>query len=533
MISRSPQKSRDQAEQQVLVSVVTIALNAARDLPLTIESVAGQNFADFEYVVVDGGSWDSSFDIYGRYADRIDRLLEVEDAGVYSAMNFAASQCRGRYVIFMNAGDCFYSASALSNIFAAIGDDRPDVIHGDHVYVDKGLELHKRSVDFTVTRRVLLEGSLSNTWHDRFPCHQATLTSRELLARLGGYDTRYDICADHDFLLRAAESGASMRYVDETVAHYFGGGMSAQRGERCGIEWIEIYRSRSRHPQAVDRYFNAERLVRHDTQSATTGVKISGFLPTEGPSPDQGRNFRYSWGAGDGFSVVTPRMFESLSLTIQGENPGEQQVLTLSSGGAMLGTLTVPAGPFLATATFCDLLPPGSLVEVFPSTGMTIAENRFVSLLIKEFLFQPPAVTDAEPLALGQGYDFSAELRSRLQPLLRSGWSGIEPAHVWSVGRASHLLLPAEEPVRELTLTLSGNPFVDERSRKADLSLNGQTLGAKIVLPTSKLTLAFKVPPGVWRHDGGNLLTFRPERTAEPPNDSRELGVCLHSIRLD
>jgi glycosyltransferase involved in cell wall biosynthesis len=119
----------------VLVSVVTITLNAARDLPITIESVAGQDFDDFEYVVVDGQSWDASHDVFRRYAKEINRVVEVEDSGVYSAMNFAVTQCRGKYIIFMNAGDTFYSAQALANVFANLDGEEPDLIHGDHIYV--------------------------------------------------------------------------------------------------------------------------------------------------------------------------------------------------------------------------------------------------------------------------------------------------------------------------------------------------------------------------------------------------------------
>jgi glycosyltransferase involved in cell wall biosynthesis len=167
--------------QPVLVSVVTIALNAARDLPLTIESVAGQDFDDFEYVVIDGQSWDSSHEVFRRYAQEIDRLVETEDSGVYSAMNFAVTQCRGKYIIFMNAGDTFFSAQALSNIFASLNGDEPDIIYGNHIYVDQSLELHKQSMDFSIIRKALLSGELSNRTFDRFPCHQATLAKRDLL----------------------------------------------------------------------------------------------------------------------------------------------------------------------------------------------------------------------------------------------------------------------------------------------------------------------------------------------------------------
>src|SRR6476661_1921876 len=97
-------KSANQSKRSMKLSVVTITLNAARDLPMTIESISGQDFRDFEYVIVDGQSWDSSHEIFRRYEDSIDRIAEVEDSGVYSAMNSALAHCKGQYVLFMNAG---------------------------------------------------------------------------------------------------------------------------------------------------------------------------------------------------------------------------------------------------------------------------------------------------------------------------------------------------------------------------------------------------------------------------------------------
>ena len=54
------------------ISVITVCYNAAATIEQTIQSVLCQDYSNFEYLVIDGGSVDESTAIIGRYDDRID-----------------------------------------------------------------------------------------------------------------------------------------------------------------------------------------------------------------------------------------------------------------------------------------------------------------------------------------------------------------------------------------------------------------------------------------------------------------------------
>ena len=69
------------------ISVVTINLNRRAELETTITSVLAQSYANIEYLVIDGGSNDSSVELIKEWSSRIQYWVSEGDAGIYDAMN--------------------------------------------------------------------------------------------------------------------------------------------------------------------------------------------------------------------------------------------------------------------------------------------------------------------------------------------------------------------------------------------------------------------------------------------------------------
>jgi glycosyltransferase involved in cell wall biosynthesis len=100
-----------------LVSIVTVVFNGGDFLEFTIKSVIQQNFVDFEYIIVDGGSTDATLSILKKYEDHIDYWISEADRGIYDAMNKAIDLANGEWLNFMNAGDRFVNCSVLQDTF--------------------------------------------------------------------------------------------------------------------------------------------------------------------------------------------------------------------------------------------------------------------------------------------------------------------------------------------------------------------------------------------------------------------------------
>ena len=97
-----------------LISVITVCLNSADFIECCIKSVLSQNFTDFEYVIIDGGSKDGTIDIVKKYQGKISYWHSRIDRGLADAFNIGIENSRGRWVLFVNADDYLINQTVLS-----------------------------------------------------------------------------------------------------------------------------------------------------------------------------------------------------------------------------------------------------------------------------------------------------------------------------------------------------------------------------------------------------------------------------------
>ena len=90
-----------------VVSVVMVACNVDRFLAESIESILGQTFCDFEFIIVDYGSTDNSKSIISSYAleDCRVKFHEIPHCGLAEARNAGCFLSQGRYIAIMDADD--------------------------------------------------------------------------------------------------------------------------------------------------------------------------------------------------------------------------------------------------------------------------------------------------------------------------------------------------------------------------------------------------------------------------------------------
>ena len=219
-------------ESEPYFSVVTVVRNDLDGLKATQRSLLSQSLGDYEWVVVDGASTDGTAD-YVRQLEVQVTLQKVSepDDGIYDAMNKGIAMARGRFVVFMNAGDSFTDDGALESVRSHVEADGRDVdlvFGGATIALQSGVEVYREP------RR--LERYI---WHGLPSNHQATYYRRTRIQKTP-YDCQYRICGDYFIVAALYVEGATASYLDRSVARFEGGGTAYQSPAPLFLEPYKI-----------------------------------------------------------------------------------------------------------------------------------------------------------------------------------------------------------------------------------------------------------------------------------------------------
>ncbi len=212
------------------LSIITVTFNAESVLEKTLASIFTQTYQDYELIIVDGKSTDSTVDIIKKHEDKISCWISEKDRGIYDAMNKAMAVAKGEYVQFLNAGDYYASQDTLAGIFS-MTQEFTTLIYGD-IYIKHldGSETYQKARDFTLKN--LLERGTG------ILCHQAMFVRRESAPL---YDTRYKFKAELNWYFDLVELDKfSCSHHSIPVVYYSLGGFGHKYFIRNRIEWLRL-----------------------------------------------------------------------------------------------------------------------------------------------------------------------------------------------------------------------------------------------------------------------------------------------------
>lgn len=202
-----------------LISVITVCYNAQNEISRTIDSVAKQTFHDFEYIIVDGLSSDSTVSVAKDFSNSFKakginyKIFSEKDTGIYNAMNKATDLASGKWFLFMNAGDVFYDESALDKMQKFLNESEA-IIYGDCVY------------SYVDRYKVVRAKELADLRSGMVFCHQSTFIRNDIMKKYR-YDESLKIAGDYDFFIRCYIGGEKFSHRDVIVSIFELGGASS------------------------------------------------------------------------------------------------------------------------------------------------------------------------------------------------------------------------------------------------------------------------------------------------------------------
>ncbi|MEG3836283.1 MULTISPECIES: sulfotransferase [unclassified Microcoleus] len=183
-----------------LISIITTTYNREQYLSAAIESILAQTYPNFELIIWDDGSTDSSLTIARKYAKQ-DARIQVTAAphqGRGIALKAAHTLCKGTYIGWVDSDDLL-APTALEET-AAVLDAQPEIgiVYTDCLTIDEKTQVkglgHRSQIPYSPDR--LLVDFM--TFHFRLFRHQ-------LYDRIGGINSEFNRAEDYDFCLRLSE----------------------------------------------------------------------------------------------------------------------------------------------------------------------------------------------------------------------------------------------------------------------------------------------------------------------------------------
>ena len=101
------------------ISIITVCLNSEKTIERTLKSVLAQSYKDYEYIIVDGASKDSTIDIVRKYEPLFEGRMKLKsepDKGIYNAMNKGVHRSEGNIIAIVNSDD-WLEKDALETIY--------------------------------------------------------------------------------------------------------------------------------------------------------------------------------------------------------------------------------------------------------------------------------------------------------------------------------------------------------------------------------------------------------------------------------
>lgn len=190
------------------VSIIIPTFNRAAFLKESIESVFAQSFKDWELVIVDDGSNDSTFEIVESFKDPRINYIRQNNRGVSAARNAGVARSTAPLIAFLDSDDLWLPEKLKTQISFFDANPEIAVCQTEEIWMRRGVRVNPA-----------LKHAKRSGWifKDCLPLcivsPSAVMIRRKVFDELGGFDESFPACEDYDLWLRT-----SLRYEIHTLS---------------------------------------------------------------------------------------------------------------------------------------------------------------------------------------------------------------------------------------------------------------------------------------------------------------------------
>jgi len=238
------------------ISVVIPAYNAAHYLSDTIHSVLAQSYTDWELLIINDGSTDTTESVVNRYCQQDGRiqLVTKENGGVSSSRNLGATLAKGELIAFLDADDKW-----LPNKLA---------VHAEYMHSHPEVGVSFARVELMnsdgSSMNKLTSNQLTQLQPQEFLYSNPTVTTsnvvirRDLFHKMQGFDQTINHSEDMELLFRIAScSDFKIEGINQTLVQYriHNTGLSSTL-KNMEDGWKKMLeKARQLHPELVSKHY--------------------------------------------------------------------------------------------------------------------------------------------------------------------------------------------------------------------------------------------------------------------------------------
>lgn len=237
----------------MMFSVIMPVYNAEKTLEKAIKSVLEQTVGDFEFIIVDDGSRDQSYEIVKKYSqgDKRIKVIRQDNAGPGIARNNGISQSKGEYITFIDADD-YWENDFLETIIYCSDNKNADLIFVDAVTEYSNGKI-ANFLNIMENANSTKERMISNQMTGKLPWGMFKVIRRDLLEKVDVQFGAYSVGEEAIFSFEILRNAKNVKFADKVIYHYVQN-LNGQHTKGNADPWRPMVIAMKKHLQEIREY---------------------------------------------------------------------------------------------------------------------------------------------------------------------------------------------------------------------------------------------------------------------------------------
>jgi glycosyltransferase len=215
------------------ISIITTTYNSEHTIIDTIESLNQQTYKNYNLIIIDNLSSDKTLEIIKKNFKGNLKIVSEKDNGIYHALNKGILYADGEIIFILHSNDRLIEKNSLELVINSFKKFNPDVIYGNIIIENRKT---KKIIRNWISDRVNLHNKINNTNSYKFkfkngwaPPHTSLFIKKDIIKKIGQYNTNYQISSDYDYIIRIFHSdNIKTLYINNYIVAMSIGGKSTK-----------------------------------------------------------------------------------------------------------------------------------------------------------------------------------------------------------------------------------------------------------------------------------------------------------------